>query len=137
MARKRRNDDGDQMDLIPDLHPENEAKLIKIGREYRKAVRIRSEALVEEKSLKAKLIDAINASGITPDRDGTRKFRCGEMFITEKPGRQQLKVKFKKVKEATETKGAGDKKSSEEPSEEQPKRRGRRAGGVPFAVTTA
>lgn len=83
---------GEQLDLI-ETQPENAKTIARIAKAYKKAQRVRTEALAEEIRQKEKLLASIKEAEIVPDTDGNFAFSIGTMKIRVKHRDELVQVK--------------------------------------------
>lgn len=88
---------GEQLALI-DVAPENAKPIIKLAREYKKAVTSRLVFLKEEVRLKQLILELVNNAGLQRLPSGDIRFRYDDVTITVTPCDDKIKVVEKKPK---------------------------------------
>jgi exoribonuclease R len=92
---------GEQLDLI-DVKPENAKEILKVARAYKKAQKIRMDALKDEIARKEELLEIVRKAKLQPSSDGSLKFSLEEVKITVTPRDELIEIKFKEKDEAAE-----------------------------------
>ncbi len=84
---------GEQMALI-DVGPENGPVIAKQSRIYKKASKVRQDALKNEVDQKQKLLALIKEAGLKPvDASGVIKFKCCGVIVSVTPRDELVRVK--------------------------------------------
>ena len=82
---------GEQMPLM-DVSPEHSKEIAQIGREYKKSVRLRQQALANEVTLKRKLLELIKEENLQRLEDGTIKCHCDGVEVLITPQDDKVKI---------------------------------------------
>ena len=82
---------GEQIPLI-DVSPEHSKEIAQIGREYKKSVRLRRQALANEVTLKRKLLELIKEEHLQRLDDGTIKCHCDGVEVLITPQDDKVKI---------------------------------------------
>jgi len=82
---------GEQMPLM-DVSPEHSKEIAQIGREYKKSVRLRQQALANEVTLKRKLLELIKEEHLQRLEDGTIKCHCDGVEVLVTPQDDKVKI---------------------------------------------
>jgi len=80
-------------EFLIDIHPENSKAIIACAKRYKKAQKIRLDALAEEKKEKVKLLELIRAAEVKPLEDGKIKFKLDGMKISVTPRDELVQVR--------------------------------------------